>query len=118
MTVLLGTHALKHPSNVQSTIALSTGESEYCALVKGGSAGLGMQSLLQNLCVEKDLIVESDSSAANGHVNRIGLGKMRHIQTRFLWLQERTSRGDLKVNYVQGIRNRQTCSQSRLQGQP
>ena len=106
MIVLLGTHAMKHLSNVQSTIALSTGESEYYALAKGGYAGLGMQSLLQDLCVEKDLIVESDSSAAKGHVNRIGLGKMRHIQARFLWLQERTSRGDLKVNHAQGIRNR------------
>ena len=36
-----GQHALKHSSNVQSTIALSTGESEYYALVKGGSTGLG-----------------------------------------------------------------------------
>ena len=32
MIALYGTHTLKHASNVQSTIALSTGESEYYAL--------------------------------------------------------------------------------------
>ena len=36
MIALFGGHALKHASNVQSTIALSTGESEYYAIVKGG----------------------------------------------------------------------------------
>ena len=41
MVALYGLHVLKHSSNVQSTIALSTGESEYYALVKGGSVGLG-----------------------------------------------------------------------------
>ena len=65
-----------------------------------------MLSLLQDLNVEKDLLVESDSSAAKGHVNRIGLGKMRHIQTMYLWLQERTARGDLKVTHIPGTRNR------------
>lgn len=45
MIALYGTHTFKHASNVQSTIALSTGESEYYALVRGGSTALGLQSL-------------------------------------------------------------------------
>ena len=44
MIALYGTHTLKHASNVQSTIALSTGESEYYALVRGGSTALGLES--------------------------------------------------------------------------
>ena len=31
----------------------------------------------------------SDSSAARGACGRLGSGKLRHVQTRFLWLQER-----------------------------
>ena len=54
---------LKQSSNVQSTIALSTGESEYYALVKGGSVGLGLQSLLQDFGVEVEVLVESDATA-------------------------------------------------------
>ena len=84
MVALYGLHVLKHSSNVQSTIALSTGESEYYALVKGGSVGLGLQSLLEDFAVETQLI-QSDATAAKGTVRRAGLGKARHIRTRFLW---------------------------------
>ena len=106
MIALFGGHALKHASNVQSTIALSTGESEYYALVKGGSTALGMQSLLADLGLELPVVVESDSNSAKGTVSRIGLGKARHIQTRYLWLQERVSMGHLKVVHVPGKSNR------------
>ena len=33
--------------------------------------------------------VYTDSSAALGTCNRLELGKSRHIQTRFLWVQEK-----------------------------
>ena len=106
MIALYGTHTLKHASNIQSTIALSTGESEYYALVRGGSTALGLQSLLSDLGINLPVTVESDSNSAKGTVSRIGLGKARHIQTRYLWLQERVSMGHLKVLHVPGKRNR------------
>ena len=56
--------------------------------MKGGSVGLGLQSLLQDFGVEVEVLVEPDATAAKGTVNRVGLGKARHIQTRYLWLQE------------------------------
>jgi hypothetical protein len=82
LTAMFGNHCVKHASNLQSTIALSSGESEYYGLVKGGAVGLGLQSLLQDWRLEVEIEVLSDSSAARGHVKRRGLGKMRHIQTR------------------------------------
>ena len=106
MVALYGSHTLKHSSNVQSTIALSSGESECYALVKGGSVGLGLQSLLQDFGVEVEVLVESDATAAKGTVNRVGLGKARHIQTRYLWLQERVAMNHLKVEHIPGKRNR------------
>ena len=39
-------------------------------------------------------------------MSRIGLGKARHIQTRYLWLQERVAMSDLKVVHVPGKSNR------------
>ena len=47
----------------------------------------------------------SDSSAARGHVQRRGLGKMRHVQSRFLWIQERVAKGDLAIAAVPGPKN-------------
>ena len=106
MIAFYGQHVLKHSSNVQSTIALSTGESEYYALVKGGSTGLGIQSLLADYGINAAVTIESDSNAAKGTVNRVGLGKARHIQTRYLWLQERVAENHLKVVHVPGKQNR------------
>jgi len=102
MFVQLGEHTVKHGSNLQTTVALSSGESEYYGLVKGGAAGLGLQSLLSDWGFDWEVELSSDSSAARGHVARRGLGKMRHIQTRYLWLQERVGEGHLKVKPIPG----------------
>ena len=59
MIAFYGQHVLKHSSNVQSTIALSTDESEYYALVKGGSTGLGIQSLLADYGINAAVTIES-----------------------------------------------------------
>ena len=40
-----GQHLLRHSSTVQNVIGLSSAESEYYALTKGGCSGLGLQSL-------------------------------------------------------------------------
>jgi len=105
LVVLMGQHCIRHSSNMQSTVALSSGESEYYALVKAASTGLGTQSLLEDWGIVIPLLVVSDSSAARGHVSRRGLGKMRHIQTRYLWLQERVGEGHVKINAILGKLN-------------
>ena len=43
---------LRSMSTTQGVIALSSGESEFYALVKGTSAGLGAVSMLQDLGVD------------------------------------------------------------------
>ena len=105
LATMLGRHCVKHASNIQSTIGLSSGESEWYGLVKGSAAGLGLQSLLKDWGVELRLEVLSDSSAARGFSARQGLGRMRHVQTRYLWVQERVKEGHLVVLPVRGKNN-------------
>ena len=105
MIAFYGQHPIKHSSNVQSTIALSTGESEYYALVKAGSTGLGIQSLLEDWSCELEVVLETDSNAAKGQGSRIGLGKARHVQTGYLWLQERVAADHLRIHKVLGEKN-------------
>ena len=105
MVARLGQHTLKQSSNLQSTVSLSSGESEYYGLVKGSQTGLGIQALFADWGLTLSLEVLSDSSAARGHVQRRGLGKMRHIQTRYLWVQERVGEGHLKIACVPGAKN-------------
>ena len=47
----------------------------------------------------------TDSSAAKSFVNRRGLGKMRHLEIRDLWLQEEVDKGRLEVGKIRGDQN-------------
>ena len=79
-------------------IGLSSAESEYYALAKGGCSGLGLQSLFADWNLELQLSLHRDSSSAKAIASRRGTGKStRHIQTRMLWLQERVAAKHLRV---------------------
>ena len=51
---------------------------------------------------EMSAIVRSDSSAALAISQRVGLGKVRHLQTQYLWIQERHTDGSLLLQKVKG----------------
>ena len=95
--VMMGQHCIKHGSNLQSTIALSSGESEFYALVRASAIGLSIKALMQDWGAERALEIYSDSSAARGTASRRGLGKLRHVQTRYLWIQERVAENHLRI---------------------
>ena len=97
LVITIGRHTIKTTSNLQSTIALSSGESEFYALVRACAFGLSVQALYRDWGLEMDLVVASDSSAARGTASRRGLGKLRHVQTRYLWIQERVAKNELKI---------------------
>ena len=46
--VMWGTHLIKHGSAVQSTIALSSGEPEYHALLRSSAHALGINAMLND----------------------------------------------------------------------
>ena len=101
----LGKHVVKTSSNLQSTVSLSSGEAEYYGMVKGAASPLGLQALLADWGIEATITVESDSSAARAFASRRGLGHLRHVQTCYLWLQERAKRNHLKLKAVKGAKN-------------
>ena len=68
--------------------------------MKAGSVGLGLKAMLDEWKIDTELVLLSDSSAARGIASRRGLGKTRHVQTRFLWIQEKVSTKTLKVEPV------------------
>ena len=102
----LGTHVLKCWSSTQSVTALSSGEAEYYGIVKGAGHGLGMRSMIGELGVSVDLRIKSDASAAIGITNRRGHGKVRHLEVSTLWIQERVSKGDFKIDKVRSEDNK------------
>ena len=47
----------------------------------------------------------ADSSAARGIIHRAGLGKLRHLETGYLWLQSAVKSKKLQVRTVLGTEN-------------
>ena len=65
-----GRHLLRHSSTVQNVIGLSSAESEYDALTKGGCSGLGLQSLFADWNLKLQLSLHTDSSSAKAIASR------------------------------------------------
>jgi len=98
--VRYGTHTWAHGSHLQSTISLSSGESEFYALVKGAAKALMIKALMADWHIEVSALVRSDSSSARSFTSRRGLGRQRHVMTRFLWIQERVAAGHIRIARV------------------
>ena len=100
--LMLGGHVLKTLSSTQPTISLSSGEAEYYGVVRAAGLALGQQSLLRDLGHDLPVRVWTDSSAAIGISSRQGLGKLRHIATHTLWVQQAVRSGAIELRKVRG----------------
>ena len=101
----LGGVAVKHWSRTQKTRALSVGEAEYAAMVSGSAEGLGLKSLLKDLGWEMDVVIKTDSSTAQAVASRRGLGKLRHVEVKMLWVQDAVKAKRIKIVKVAGEKN-------------
>ena len=99
---MVGRHCIRTRSSTQPSVTLSSGEAEYYGLVKAAGAGLGYQSLLLDVELSLPVTAWTDSSAALGIASRSGLGKLRHLETHTLWLQEKVRTGAVCVKKVRG----------------
>ena len=52
-----------------------------------------------------DVVVCIDSSAAKSVANRVRLGKLRHLEVKYLWLQEVVKDRRLTVHKIPGQKN-------------
>ena len=100
MVVRLGCSTIKASSNMQSSVGLNVSECEFYALVHGASHALGLQAYMQDLGFDFEIRLYSDSSSARSLGSRRGLGKQRHVQTRYLWLQERLALGHFELKKI------------------
>ena len=100
-----GDHVVKQWSRTQVGIALSSGEAELIALVKASVEGLGVAAIAQELGESVEIRVMTDSSAAKGAVQRTGSGRMKHVSTQSLWVQEESQGGSIEYIKVPRARN-------------
>ena len=105
---MIGSHCIKTWSVTQGAYALSSAEAEFYAMIEGVTRAKGYLSLARELGFDDMTNVVhlgTDSSAAKSFVSRRGLGKMRHLEIRDLWLQKEVREGRVEVNKIPGAEN-------------
>eukprot|EP00439_Symbiodinium_sp_Y106_P022321 s10774_g2.t1 len=107
----------------QAVIALSTGEAEYYGLISTASTALGEQTMMADWGVKLSVNIAMDASARISIGSRRGLGKVKHIDTCYLWVQEIVDEGrmdgllrqvwEAEAGLGKGVRNTPKDSQGK-----
>ena len=75
-------------------------------MVEGSQVGLSLKSMYQDLGIPMKIEIQSDSWTANSLTDRLGAGRRtKHIDTRYLWIQERVQDGDISIKKVLTAKN-------------
>jgi hypothetical protein len=104
----VGCLVLKTWSGTQATIATSSVDAELLAMYDGAARGLGLSSIMSEMSLKLELLlcpVCTYSSVAKSFVSTRGLGRMRHIEVKLLWLQEIVQKSRIRVSKVSGATN-------------
>ena len=102
---MYGDHCVRHWSSTQPTIALSSGEAELGGLCKGASHAIGLQAIRKDMCMDRSILLKTDATAAMGMSRRLGIWKIRHLDTQLLWIQEKVRSGVCPIEKVAGAEN-------------
>ena len=100
-----GSHCIKHWSTTQTSVALSSGETELGGICRGTAHGLGLHALAADLGFDMKMEVLHDATAAIGICRRRGLGRIRHLHVADLWVQDRVRKGDFALTKKPGESN-------------
>ena len=87
--------------------ALSSGEAELYALLRGVVEALGAMATAEELGFDFKAAprVGSDSSAARSVASRHGLGQLKHVELKYLWVQSVIRQGRVVVRKEVGEDN-------------
>ena len=99
----------------QTVIAQSSGEAEYYATASGVSEGLLIRKILAFFTSVLGLRAVTDSAANNSMAHRLGVGRIRHLETKALWLQQLVYRGLLTMSWSPGKYNNSDLGTKLLQ---
>ena len=101
-------HLIKAWSRTQDAVTLSSAEAEFVALGKLAMEVLGVRSMCEEWNMSQpDQVSDlfADASAALSIAKRQGAGKMRHINVKSLWLQEKAVQNILSYKKIAGEEN-------------
>ena len=91
--------------NNASRAELVNGRSEFYGLVKTSASTLGMRALAKDFGLQMEPHVFCDATAGKGIASRKHAGKVRHIHTPSLWLQQCVAERQLQLHKCDGETN-------------
>ena len=94
---MLGNSTVSTYCKGQAVIALSSGEAEYYGLVSAASQTLGLQGILLDGGWNFNAHVWMDATAGIAIGSRRRLGRVKHIDTVFLWVQKVVTDGKISL---------------------
>ena len=97
---MIGRHVIKTWSTSQHCLALSSGEAELYALVKASAQTRGLMAIAADFGAVLEGRICTDANAAIGMEFRKGLGKVRHIDVQYLWIQDEVASERLGLTKV------------------
>lgn len=74
--------------------------------MKAAAGGLETGSILNEVNVKTKPRIRSDSTAARGILHRRGVGRVRHLDIKDLWVQEKVQDGAMSIDKVATTANR------------
>ena len=88
---MIGVHPVQAWSSTQGAVAPSSAEAELYGMVEGVTRAKGLMTIAWEVgfrSISNVVHLGTDSSAAKGMALRQGLGKMKHLQAKYLWQQQ------------------------------
>ena len=105
---MMGGHTIKSWSATQHAYALSSAEAELYGMIEGVTRAKGLVNLASELGfanLSNVITMGTESSAAKSFVSRRGVGRMRHLAIRDLWLQKEIREGNVESSKIRGDDN-------------
>ena len=92
-------------SRTQGSPAVSSAGAEGYALGSGACEGLFICAVAKELGVELRLTLHSNSTATISQHAKVGLGRMKHLELRFLFVEDLLKRERLTLSKIPGTEN-------------
>ena len=100
-----GSHMLDCSVEKQWLVALSSEEAEFYAVVRAVATSKQTSQILEQIGMQLEVAIASDSSAALGMCTTTGSGKVRHLSIQELWIQEAYRKKEFQVLPVDTLLN-------------
>ena len=81
------------------------GGSVFYSAGKAAAELILIKSMMRDMGCDADIKLHVDATVAQAMASRHGIGKIRHPEVRYLWLQEMAKSGVIAVRKMNGVLN-------------